>query len=90
VSTQNVDVMSPAQCRGARAILDMTQPELARAASLGLSTVVDFERRRRDVSNEAIYAIRRALESAGIEFIDENGGGPGVRLKKSPKKPRDR
>jgi hypothetical protein len=31
-------------------------------------------------------AIRRALEAAGIEFIDENGGGPGVRLKKPIKK----
>jgi hypothetical protein len=30
-------------------------------------------------------AIRRALESAGVEFIDENGGGPGVRLAKSPR-----
>jgi hypothetical protein len=64
----------------------MTQPELARAASLGLSTVVDFERRRREVSEEAIKAMRRALEAAGIEFIDENGGGPGVRLKKPIKK----
>ena len=78
--------MTSAQCRGARAILEMTQPELARAASLGLSTVVDFERRRREVSEEAIKAMRRALEAAGIEFIDENGGGPGVRLKKPIKK----
>ena len=31
-------------------------------------------------------AVRRALEGAGVEFIDENGGGPGVRLRKSPKK----
>jgi hypothetical protein len=30
-------------------------------------------------------AVRRALESAGIEFIDENGGGPGVRLRKRPR-----
>jgi hypothetical protein len=64
----------------------MTQPELASAASLGLSTIVDFERKRRDVSEEAIKAMRRALESAGIEFIGENGGGPGVRLKKALKK----
>ena len=78
--------MTSAQCRGARAILEMTQPELARAAALGLSTVVDFERRRREVSEEAIKAMRRALEAAGIEFIDENGGGPGVRLKKPIKK----
>jgi hypothetical protein len=27
-------------------------------------------------------ALRRALEAAGVEFIDENGGGPGVRLRK--------
>ena len=34
-------------------------------------------------------AVRRALEAAGVEFIDENGGGPGVRLRKSGKeKPR--
>jgi hypothetical protein len=39
------------------------------------------------VSND--LAVRRALESAGVEFIDENGGGPGVRLRKSEKeKPR--
>ena len=33
-------------------------------------------------------AIRRALEEAGVEFIDENGGGPGVRLRKPPKQRR--
>ena len=31
---------------------------------------------------------RRALEIAGVEFIDENGGGPGVRLRKGPQKKR--
>ena len=28
------------------------------------------------------FAVRRALEAAGVEFINENGGGPGVRLRK--------
>jgi transcriptional regulator with XRE-family HTH domain len=60
----------------------MTQPQLAFAAGLGLSTVVDFEKSRRRVSAEAIQAMRKALERAGIEFIDENGGGLGVRLRK--------
>jgi hypothetical protein len=60
----------------------MTQPRLAELAELGLSTVVDFERKRRDVSMDAIDAIRGALKRAGIVFIDENGGGPGVRLRK--------
>jgi transcriptional regulator with XRE-family HTH domain len=82
MSTENVDNISPDQCRGARAVLDMTQPQLASAAGLGLSTVVDFERSRRPVSTEAIQAMRKALERAGIEFIDENGGGPGVRVRK--------
>ena len=82
MSTKNVDNFSPEQSRGARALLDMTQPDLALKAGLGLSTIVDFERSRRPVSDEAIQAIRLALETAGIEFIDVNGGGPGVRLRK--------
>ncbi len=74
--------MSPAQCRAARALLDWTQSQLAREANLGLSTVVDFEKERRSVSDEATQAIQAALDRAGIEFIDENGGGPGLRLRK--------
>jgi transcriptional regulator with XRE-family HTH domain len=67
--------------------LDITQPELAQLAGLGLSTVVDFEKERRQVSVAAVQAIELALRRAGIEFIDENGGGAGVRLRKrSPKK----
>jgi hypothetical protein len=60
----------------------MTQPELAHAAGLGLSTIVDFEKMRRSIPPETQSAIRSALERAGVEFIDENGGGPGVRLRK--------
>jgi transcriptional regulator with XRE-family HTH domain len=58
----------------------MTQPQLAAAAGLGLSTVVDFERTRRTVSPDAANAIRSALEATGVEFT--NGGQPGVRLRK--------
>ena len=82
LSTKNVDKMTPSQCRAARGLLEITQSELATAADLGLSTIVDFEKRRRVVSVEAVDAIRAALERAGIVFIDENGGGPGVRLRK--------
>ena len=55
---------------------------------MGVATI-----RRAELANEERLltaandlAIRHALEAAGIEFIDENGGGPGVRLKKPPKK----
>jgi transcriptional regulator with XRE-family HTH domain len=77
--------MTPAQSRAARALLDWTQPTLAKSASLGISTVVDFERARRSVSAEAVAAIRAALESAGIEFT--NGNAPGVKLHKAGSKP---
>lgn len=75
-------IMTPAQCRAARALLDITQPQLATAAGVGLSTVVDFEKQRRQVADDSVRSIRAALETAGVIFVDENGEGPGVRLKK--------
>lgn len=77
-------IMTPAQCRAARALLDWTQPHLATAAKLGLSTVVDFEKARRAVSDDALAAIRTALETAGVTFMangETTTGGPGVRLR---------
>jgi transcriptional regulator with XRE-family HTH domain len=86
MSTENVDAITPGQCKAARALLEITQSELADAATLGLSTIVDFEKKRRQVSVAAIQAIRDALAARGVEFIDENGGGPGVRLRKRHQK----
>ncbi|MER8637648.1 transcriptional regulator [Mesorhizobium sp. M1365] len=66
--------MTPLQCRAARALLDWTQPKLADAAKLGLSTIVDFEKQRRGtISDDAKAAIRTALEAAGVEFINGTG-----------------
>jgi DNA-binding transcriptional regulator YiaG len=86
MSTKIVDTITPTQSKAARALLEITQSELADAANLGLSTVVDFEKKRRRVSILAIQAIRDALAASGIEFIHENGGGPGVRLRKRQQK----
>ncbi|WP_352869603.1 helix-turn-helix transcriptional regulator [Mesorhizobium sp. M1329] len=72
--------ISAAQCRGARAMLGMSQGELADAAKVSRPTVVDFERGTRVPHANNIAAIRQALEAAGVEFIPENGGGAGVRL----------
>jgi len=61
---------------------------LAQHSSLGVNTI-----RRAEAADDATslttandLAVRRALESAGVEFIDENGGGPGLRLKKKRQK----
>ena len=81
MSRRIFDLITPGQCRAARALLDITQPELADLAGLGLSTVVDFEKSRRDVSRAIVLSLQRALEKAGMQFITRNGGGEGVRLR---------
>ena len=71
------------QIRAARGLLGWSQSELAAHAGLSLPTVkrVEAEGRLR-VSDDARTKLQKALEIAGVEFIDENGGGPGVRLRK--------
>ncbi len=78
-----MDDFSPATCRAGRALLDWSQAQLAEAARVGLSTVRNFEATRSVPVTNNLDAIRRALESAGVAFIPENGGGAGVRLRKS-------
>jgi transcriptional regulator with XRE-family HTH domain len=65
----------------ARAALDMGVRELAAAAKVSVDTVARFERGE-ELKERTIDALQRALEAAGIKLIDENGGGPGVRLAK--------
>jgi predicted transcriptional regulator len=75
------------QLRGARGLLGWSQTELARRAGLSLPTVKRCEAGTGPrVSNEAKDKMQRALETGGIEFIEENGGGPGVRLRKKMQK----
>jgi transcriptional regulator with XRE-family HTH domain len=75
--------LSSAQLRAARALLRWTAEELARHSKVGLTTIRRAElaegRPSLTAANDA--SLRRALEDAGVEFIDENGGGPGVRLR---------
>ena len=78
--------MTPGQCRAARGLLDWTQQELADRAGVGIVTVRQLEAGATEPRRATLEVIRRALSSAGIEFIDENGGGPGVRLRKRQSK----
>ncbi|MBS7536754.1 helix-turn-helix transcriptional regulator [Ancylobacter sonchi] len=73
--------ISPDQCRAARAILNMEQNALAAAASVSRGVIIDFEKGRRTPGTNNLAAIRAALETAGVIFIDQNGNGPGVRLR---------
>ena len=79
-------MITPAQCRAARGLLDWSQQQLADAARVGISTVRQFEGGEREPRHATLDVIRRAFEAAGVIFVDENGDGPGVRMrKKRPK-----
>jgi hypothetical protein len=75
--------LTSAQIRAGRALLRWSADELARASALGVNTIRRAELAGIETSLTAAndLAVRRALEAAGVEFIDENGGGPGVRLR---------
>ena len=84
------EALSSAQIRAARALLRWSAADLAKESTLGANTI-----RRAEVAEEGTsltaaneLAVRRALEAAGVEFIDENGGGPGVRLRKPARQKR--
>ena len=74
--------MKPVQSKMARAALGWSISRLAEAAGVHHNTVANFETGRYGGDAETIAALRSALEDVGVEFIEENGGGAGVRLKK--------
>lgn len=75
-------LLKPVQCRMARAALGWGVRQLADAAGVSANTINRFETGKTDGYAATLSAIQLALEDAGIVFIAENGGGPGVRLKK--------
>ena len=76
--------LTPEQCRAARALLDWTQDDLAAHAEVSRSTVRGFEGGQHGLQRATAAAIRRALEIAGVIFLEANADcGPGVRLGRS-------
>jgi transcriptional regulator with XRE-family HTH domain len=72
------------QIKAARALLAWSQEELAAAAHVSIPTIKRLEANDGPLGgrSETADKIQRALQTAGVEFIDENGGGTGVRLRK--------
>jgi DNA-binding transcriptional regulator YiaG len=71
-----VTCMTPEQCRAARGWLDISQADLAARANVSLSTVRDFEKRRREPIANNLNAIKAALEGMGISFQSTGITGP--------------
>jgi predicted transcriptional regulator len=78
-------VITPSQCRAARGLLGWNQQDLAARAGVSQLTVHQLETGTTRPRRATLDVVRRAFESAGVDFIDENGGGPGVRLRNPEK-----
>lgn len=76
-----MSILLASQCRAARAMLGLSQKDLAHLAEVGSRTLADFETGTRSSHHRTLKAIRQTLETEGILFIDgESDLGPGVRL----------
>ena len=86
MSTTKPKPLTSGQLRASRAFLRWSAEDLARESNLGVTTIRRAELAEGETSMTVAndLAVRRALETAGVEFIDEDGGGPGVRLRKAP------
>lgn len=84
-STNDIEnVISAAQVRAARGLLNWSRDRLVDVSSVPKRTLVRFEEEAVSPQRRTVDAIRTALETAGVQFIEQNGGGPGVRLRSAP------
>jgi hypothetical protein len=85
---KKMKALTSSQIRAARALVRWSALDLSRHSAVSLRTIRRAELAEKTTSMTQVndFAIRRALEAAGVEFIAENGGGPGVRMAKHRKK----
>lgn len=76
--------LTPEQCRAARALLNWKQSDLAEASGVNRRTIARFELEQHKPHERNRATLRQVLETAGVVFIDSNGGGPGARLRERP------
>jgi transcriptional regulator with XRE-family HTH domain len=84
-SASPAPMLTPSQLRAARALVGWSREDLAKKSGVGAPTVKDFELNGSDPRQGTVHKWQRALEAAGVEFIDDGAhsydGGPGVRLR---------
>lgn len=74
--------MTPEQCRAARALLNWSATTLGKKVNVGRNVVSRFENGSPNTRHGTVVAMQKVMEAAGVVFIPENGGGPGVRLRR--------
>jgi predicted transcriptional regulator len=87
---ESIPKVSIRQIKAARALLNWSQEHLATAAGISIPTIKRLEAQDGPLGGreETVTKILNSMRAAGVEFIDENGGGPGVRLGKSKREKR--
>ncbi|WP_461625409.1 helix-turn-helix domain-containing protein [Bradyrhizobium sp. 25ACV] len=80
-------MITPEQCRAARGLLDWSQQRLADEAQVGIVTVRQLEAGFTQPRRATLIVVRRTFEAAGVDFIDENGRGVGVKLRSGRRDP---
>ena len=82
-------MLTPEQLRAARALVGWSRDDLAKRSATSAETIKGFEGRGTDPKMGTVYKWRRALEAAGVTFLEETEtDGPGLRLKKQAGKKR--
>ena len=82
IDNGGISAIVPGQVRAARALLDWSRERLAAESGVPIRTLDRLEGGEGSPQRRTLAAIRATLEVAGVEFIPENGGGAGVRLRK--------
>ena len=93
-SVSPAPMLTPAQLRAARALVGWSREDLAKRSGVGAPTIKDFELNGSDPRQGTVHKWQRALETAGVRFIDDgqksDEGGPGIRLMTTAKDGRRR
>ena len=82
------NILTAAQCRAARAMVEWSAELLSEASAVDLRTIRQFEARFRRPDEKTLRRLRITLEAAGVMFVPENGRGAGVRFKFNTKEVR--
>jgi len=78
--------MTSAQMRAARGLVNWTVRDLSERSGIHRNTITNIETGKSSGEPDTLQSVRRALEKAGVIFVEENGDGPGVRLRKTKRK----
>lgn len=74
-------MLTPCQCRMARAAVGLSRPEFAAKANISVATLADFELGKRAPYDRTLRDVQEAFEELGVTFLENNEDGEGVRMR---------